>query len=67
MTESNLNQALAGVSSIIARAEKNEISLTTTEATGLGIVRALLLSKANPPRPRSPPQRSADRGPPIKF
>lgn len=62
MTESNLNQALAGVSSIIARAEKNEISLYPIEATGLGIAWALLLAKANPP-----PERSADRGPPIKF
>lgn len=60
MTGNSADIGKEAVLSVIGRAEKNEITLHPLEV--LGLKTALNVLQSIPP-----PQRSADRGPPIKF
>lgn len=60
MKVTNAHIGKEAISSVIGRAEKNELSLYPLELLGLKIALDVLQSIP-------PPQRTADQGAPIKF
>lgn len=63
MMKSTVNQALKGISSIMDRAAKNQISLTPREATAIGIAWAVLLERARPPAVETSTETNRDPSP----